>query len=72
MTSCPLSLKAIPSHNSSQRDIKHPLERMSAKISLQRAKRRKREGEGKKEKEKESKIHTSFCEEEIDWFTNGI
>jgi hypothetical protein len=72
--SCPLSLKAISAHNSSQRDIKLSLERMSANISLLRENRRKREGVKNKEseKERESKIHTSFCEEEIDWFTNGI
>jgi hypothetical protein len=51
MTSCPLSLKPIAAHNSSQRDIKHPLERMSAKIALQRGNRRKKE---KKRKKRES------------------
>jgi hypothetical protein len=45
MTTCPLSLKAISPHNSSQRDIKHPLERMSAKIALQRGNRRKKDEE---------------------------
>jgi hypothetical protein len=54
MTSCPLSLKTIPAHNSSQRDIKHPLERMSAKIS-----RKKEKGE----EEKKSIKNTSFYEE---------
>jgi hypothetical protein len=43
-----LSLKAISPHNSSQRDIKHPLERMSAKIALQRENRRKKDEERKK------------------------
>ena len=35
------SLKVIPAHNSLQRDVKHPLERMSAKISLQRGNRKR-------------------------------
>jgi hypothetical protein len=59
MTSCPLSLKAISSHNSSQRDIKHPLERMSAKIALQREnrggkdeERKRREREIEKDRER--------------------
>jgi hypothetical protein len=43
-----LSLKIIPAQNSSQRDIKHPLERMSAKIALQRGNRRKKEREKEK------------------------
>jgi hypothetical protein len=54
MTSCPLSLKVIPAHNSTQRDIKHPLERMSAKIALQRSKGGK-EKERKRRRERECK-----------------
>jgi hypothetical protein len=52
MTSCPLSLKAIPAHNSSQRDIKLPLERMSTMISLNGENRSKRERERKKVRER--------------------
>jgi hypothetical protein len=48
MISCPLSLRAISPHNSSQRDIKHPLERMSAKIALQRGNRTKKDKERKR------------------------
>jgi hypothetical protein len=55
MTSCPLSLKAIPAHNSSQKDIKHPSEKMSAKISFQREKREEKT-ERKKEEEEEDKM----------------
>jgi hypothetical protein len=55
MTSCPLSLKAIPAHNSSQRDIKHPLEGMSAKIVLREKKGRKMERKREEEKEKKKK-----------------
>jgi hypothetical protein len=54
------SLKAISPHNSSQRDIKHPLERMSAKIALQRRKGGKdRNRKRAKEQKRESKIHLS-------------
>jgi hypothetical protein len=51
MTSCPLSLKAISAHKSSQRDIKLSLERMSATIALQREKRRKMERDRRRERE---------------------
>jgi hypothetical protein len=52
MTSCPLSLKAIPAQNSLQRDINHPLEKMSTKIPLQREKERQ---DREKEKERRKK-----------------
>jgi hypothetical protein len=73
MTSCPLSLKAIPAHNSSQRDIKHPL-----KECLQRSpSSEKREGrwkvkekKRKREKEKGKAIHHSM-KRGIDWFAYG-
>jgi hypothetical protein len=52
MTSCPLSLKAISPHNSSQRDIKHQLKRMPEKISSQRGKIKELERERAKEREK--------------------
>ncbi len=69
MTSCPLSLKAIPAHSSSQRDIK---QRMSAKISLQKVKRRKREGEKREEEREKKNAYIILWREEINWFTNGI
>jgi hypothetical protein len=55
MTSCPLSLKAISSHKSLQRDIKHPLERMSAKSPYRGKKGTKME---RKRKEGERKMQT--------------
>jgi hypothetical protein len=74
MTSCPLSLKTIPAHNSSQRDIKHPLEKMSAKISLgeemekMERKRKRRERERRRNK----KCRHNAMKRGIDWFTYGI
>ncbi len=65
-----------PAHNSLQRDIKHPSERISAKISLQkREKGKKMEKEEEKERRREGekekrKMHTSFYEERK--FTFGI
>ncbi len=45
---------------------------MSAKIALQRENRRKREKMRERTRKRESTIHTSFCEDEIDWFTKNI
>ncbi len=39
------------------------------KRGKRREKQRGREKEGEKDKRK---IYTSYCEEEIEWFTNGI
>jgi hypothetical protein len=54
-----LSLKAIPAHNSSQRDIKHPY------CKERKGKKRKKEKKGEEEEDKmeESIINTSFYEE---------
>jgi hypothetical protein len=74
MTSCPLSLKAIAAHNSSQRDIKHSLERISARIALQREKGKE---DGKKKRRRERKKEKGKCRHhsmrrEIVWFTYEI
>jgi hypothetical protein len=45
--------------------------RLAEKIG-KKEKERKGRRKRKSSKERESKKHTIFCEEEIDWFTNGI